>query len=257
MDPLTIGLITGGANLLGSLFSSSTSAANTQANIAMQQQANQFNAEQAQLNRDFQAQMSNTAYQRASKDMQAAGLNPMMMFGFGSAASSPSGSVATGGAARSENVSPLAGLGDVIGKALSTASAVKQMDKMQADIDLTRAQKHATDESALKTNLEGIGVGRRLDLIPPEIAIRKAEQVMKENDATTARNIGQINDEVRKRADQAGYIGRRVGQTLDAVPVVSNAAKAVKALRPKRSTVERSSTGPAGDTSSFEERFHY
>ena len=59
MFPLLSGLISGGASLLGSIFSSDTSAQNTQAQIAgqeaMQGQTEQFNAQQAQLNRDFQA----------------------------------------------------------------------------------------------------------------------------------------------------------------------------------------------------------
>lgn len=63
-----------------------------------QDYANSFNAEQAQLNRDFQMQMSNTAHQREVADLKAAGLNPVLAAG-GSGASSPSGSTASGSAA--------------------------------------------------------------------------------------------------------------------------------------------------------------
>ena len=38
----------------------------------------QFNAEQAQIHRDWQERMENTKYQRAIKDMKSAGLNPVL-----------------------------------------------------------------------------------------------------------------------------------------------------------------------------------
>lgn len=54
---------------------------------------NQFNANQAQLNREFQANMSNTAIQRATADAIKAGYNPVL--GATNPASTPSGATAT------------------------------------------------------------------------------------------------------------------------------------------------------------------
>lgn len=59
----------------------------------------EFNSQQAQIQREFEERLSNTAYQRAYADMQAAGLNPYLMYGH-SGASTPAVASPTASGAR-------------------------------------------------------------------------------------------------------------------------------------------------------------
>jgi len=77
IDPATATMIVGGLGYLA------------------QQDTNSANVGLSQQQMDFQERMSNTAYQRQVKDMEAAGLNPMLAYVKGGGASSPAGSMAT------------------------------------------------------------------------------------------------------------------------------------------------------------------
>lgn len=88
---------------------------------------NQANAEQADLNRQFQERMSNTAHQREVADLRAAGLNPILSANSG--ASSPSGSVS----APAQNM---------FGNINSAYSLHLQEQSMKQQLDLQRAQIH-------------------------------------------------------------------------------------------------------------------
>ena len=74
-DVLLGSIVAGGASLLGGVF------------------GNKSSAKEAEKNRSFQEDMSNTSYQRAVADMKAAGINPMLSAKVGGA-STPSGSQA-------------------------------------------------------------------------------------------------------------------------------------------------------------------
>ena len=77
-------------------YNSASVAAANQFSMDMWQRSADFNAEQAEIQRQWQERMDNTKYQRAIKDMEAAGLNPVLaVTGGGISTGSGSGSAAS------------------------------------------------------------------------------------------------------------------------------------------------------------------
>lgn len=117
------------------------------------QQTNAANAQQAQLNRDFQAGQTGTAYQRAVADMKAAGLSPMLAYSQGGAASG-SGSQAV----MQDKLSALSsgakqGLmlkQQLDAQRLDNANRLATIDKTAQDTKTAAANERASDELARK-----------------------------------------------------------------------------------------------------------
>lgn len=169
MDPIT-GLIIGGLGLAGSIFGSSSSS-------KAQDSANQSNAQQAKAQMDFQERMSSSAHQREVKDLEAAGLNPIL--------SANSGASTPGGAAANFQSTQQA-LPGYINSATAAipdiALKIAQTNNLNANSAKTAAE---TTEPEIKSQI--------LKMLKRSI-ISSAEQVNDVFTNTTAQDIGIMID---------------------------------------------------------------
>lgn len=91
--------------------------------IAAQQQR-EYNSAEAQKNRDFQMEMSNSAYQRGAADLKKAGYNPALVTG-GAGASSPSGNSASSSKASGGHVDGVGAVLKILNSATAFAKSIK------------------------------------------------------------------------------------------------------------------------------------
>lgn len=208
IDDVLIGAaITG----LGSFFGTKDTNDANAANVAA---TNKANAEQAQLNRDFQERMSNTAYQRGMVDMKAAGLNPILAYQRGGA-SSPSGSQAA-----MESFKRTDPIGPSINSAMAAAQnvqALKNAAETQKNIDADTSLKQA---QAVKTVAEREILTQ--DLSPAQTRALRAK-IDREVLGTTAGDL----------ARRSGTLAEEANRTV--APIVSTAKGLTDAIKPWRS----------------------
>lgn len=118
--------------------------------IAENRKAEQFSAQQADINRSFQERLVNTGHQREVEDLRAAGLNPLLSLNSGAdsaSGSSPSG-VSTGGPSP---IPVIPELGSLVSSSRDFLNTVTQWNNSEASVAASRAsaKKMGTEERLL------------------------------------------------------------------------------------------------------------
>lgn len=104
-----------------------------------QEEQNLYNASEAENQRNWEAEMDSTRYQRQVADMKKAGVNPALLYGSGaSPGSAPSGASATG------SVSAAAGIGDF----LAAIRFKKEQQLLQSQIENVQSDTGVNDSEA-------------------------------------------------------------------------------------------------------------
>lgn len=123
-----------------------------------QREQNLFNATEAQKQRDYETQMSNTAFQRQTDDMRAAGLNPALMYGGtgASGASTPSGSSASGSGNGGQQFDPMQLLSVMMQNGVALSQLEEQKRVNNSEIELNKAKEEAERAKARKDSASAV-----------------------------------------------------------------------------------------------------
>lgn len=246
--PIIGAAISAGGSLLGGMMGSAGQGQTNAQQMAFAQQqqnsAQAFNAQESQKNRDWQQEMSSSAYQRSMADMRAAGLNPILAAGNGGAStpggsagsiSPTSASLGNPGAAMQAGVSS-AGQAGALAMQLKQVHELTKKDQSQTSLNAetekaTKANEALTQELNTKAKQDTATSAAQMHGINTTAANTQADTVNKgiqslilSHDATTAFQKSRL---AKAEADQSeghgpgtwgnlsGTAEKLVGRTID------------------------------------------
>lgn len=216
----------------------------TQDNLTgAQQQMNSFNAAEAQKQRDWQEQMSNTAYQRQVVDMQKAGVNPALAMSNG-AASTPSGSAAS-------STSPF-GAGISFSDIMQLIMLPLQKKLVRSQAELASKQGTAAIINAQANEQNAVSNERQAGASERQAGAAemnaRTNQFRAEIEKSRVENINALNDAEKKRiAEQTALISLQREQLPAQLQIAkqnadSDSQRAIAALETAQAAVQNAAT---------------
>lgn len=152
-------------NIAGGLIGSSGAADRNSQQMA-------FSMQEAQKNRDWQERMANTAYQRSMADMKAAGLNPILAYSQGGAAT-PGGAMAT-----MDFENTMESLGEGVSSAGQLARNAADIANVKATTDNTKAQEAVNKETVALTKANAVKAAQETATSAAQAEKAKAETAL-------------------------------------------------------------------------------
>lgn len=187
------------------------------------QEAMKFNHDEAELSRLWQERMSDTAHQREIKDLQAAGLNPVLSAMGGSGAPVTSGATASGYASQGAKgdtdtslapalvsliSSSMAAQASLANSALSARTQESVADKYNAMSELVARIQQETTLGASQISAMASRYAAETNASAQKVAASihaAAQKYGYDVSALTQREIAAFNAEVNRDLAQAGY----------------------------------------------------
>ena len=195
------------SSIIGGAFDLGTSIYNQEMQKKENQKDRDFNAEQAQLNRDFQSKEAEAAFEREvdfyeqyqsmgaqMRQMKENGLNPALMYGGApSVGSSTPASAAPSGSAASSSSSRLPEIMDV-------AKSVFDLESIKAAIAQSKAEANKTEAEAKKIQKETSWIDsyNSASVESMRAGIRQVESNIKVNEQEVQESLQRVKESIKR-----------------------------------------------------------